>query len=379
MSKNTTDTYWMKKALSLAMKGTGTVSPNPRVGCVIVNRFNEIIGTGFHQAYGGPHAEIIAIRSLKEVADGATMYLTLEPCTIHGKTPACAPVVCDLGLSRAVIGSIDPNPQVAGRGVQMLKDAGVEVTMGVGTKEANWLIRSFKKFITTGLPYVTVKVAQSLDGGIASSSGVSKWISSEESRKEVHALRGEVDAVLVGKQTALVDNPQLTVRELKGRNPLRFVFDRNLTLPHYLHIFTDSEHSKTIVCCAPSMRNTEKAKELAKLGVRVLPVPIDKKGNFKIIEFLGILSDQFFVSHLLVEGGGAVVSAFAQAACIDEFQLFVAPFLFGAPKSMATLPVALSPDEASKYTIVEHKKSGADLHIIAVKTDSGKEFSERMF
>ncbi len=379
MSKHTTDTYWMKKALSLAMKGTGNVSPNPRVGCVIINRFNEIIGSGFHQAYGGPHAEIIAVQSLKESAEGSTMYLTLEPCTVFGKTPPCAPVVVDQNISRVVVGAIDPNPKVSGKGIQTLKDAGIVVETGLLSKEANWIIRGFKKYITTGLPYVTVKVAQSLDGGIASSSGVSKWISSQESRKEVHALRGEVDAVLVGKQTALIDNPQLTVRELKGRNPLRFVFDRDLTLPLFLHIFTDTEHSKTIVCCASSMKNSEKAKELGKLGVRVLSVPTLKNGSFKIIELLGILSEQFFVSHLLVEGGGSVISSFAQAACIDEFQLFIAPFLFGAPKSMAALPIALSPDEASKYTIVEHKKSGADLHIIAVKTDSGKEFSGRLF
>ena len=207
--------------------------------------------------------------------EGATMVVNLEPCSHEGKTPPCAPLLIEKKFARVVVGMKDPNPMVAGRGIKMLKDAGIEVIVGVLEEECKWVNRAFIKHITTGMPYVTAKIAQSLDGKIASSTGDSKWITCEESRKRAHKLRSEVDAIVIGRKTAVQDNPKLTVRHVEGKNPARIVLDSELSLPFNLNIFNDPLRKHTFVCCKPEALTNTKANNLKLAGIKVLPAEMN--------------------------------------------------------------------------------------------------------
>src|SRR5437660_11091013 len=220
MGRDSTHEIFMLECLSLAARGAGHVSPNPLVGCVIVKR-GRVIGRGFHRRFGSPHAEVNAIRSAHEPVRGATLYVNLEPCHIYGKTPPCTDLIIESGIAHVVVGMKDPNPRMKGRGIRNLRRAGIRVTMGILERECRRINEFFARFITTGLPFVTLKIAQSLDGKI----GGSKvgWITGRASGKLVHMLRSRHDAVLVGAGTVVKDNPRLTVRHIRGRNPVRIV------------------------------------------------------------------------------------------------------------------------------------------------------------
>lgn len=233
------DESYIQLAIEIAKKGTGSVSPNPLVGCVII-KDNKIIGAGYHQKFGEEHAEINAINSSAESVEGSTLYVNLEPCSHHGKTPPCVDRIIKEKIKRVVIGTLDVNPLVSGNGVKALKKAGVDVKVGVLENECIELNKFFFKYITSKLPYVTLKAAQTLDGMIADKNKNSEWISSKESIKYVHWLRASYDAVLFGSDTAKIDNPKLTVRMVEGRNPYRVVLDSKLSLKTDLYLFKNN-------------------------------------------------------------------------------------------------------------------------------------------
>ncbi len=321
------DEQAMWRALELALKGSGFVSPNPRVGCVIV-KDGRVIGEGWHRYVGGPHAEVEAIRNATEDVAGATLVVNLEPCAHYGKTPPCTDLIIEKKIGRVVIGMLDPNPVVNGKGVQRLREAGIAVNVGVLEKEAQWINRFFTKYVRTHFPYVILKIAQTLDGYIATNRGSSKWITGPESRKRVHQLRAEVDAVLIGERTARVDNPSLTVREIPGRSPKRIVLDPELSLPLQLNLFLDPYRRQTIVVCKEDRATSHKANDLRLSGVTVLPVPEAEPGQLDLCELLRKLGEMEITS-ILVEGGGQVFSSFVHNELVDEFHFFIAPKFFG--------------------------------------------------
>lgn len=366
MNEMMTEEQAMKYALKLALRGRGKVSPNPLVGAVILEN-GKVAGEGWHEEFGGPHAEVNAIRNAgKDDFSGCTIVLNLEPCAHEGKTPPCTDLIIENKFSRVVAGMQDPNTQVAGKGFEKLRDAGIDVEYGLLEEECKWLNRFFIKHITTGMPYIISKAAQSLDGVVALSNGESKWISSEESRRRVHVLRSHVDAVLVGRQTAETDNPRLTVRHVKGRNPRRIFLDTNLSLPLGLDAFRDSTRYKTIVCCSEAAATSRKAENLKIAGVSVIPMALDSNGRIGLSKALRRLSDDMNISSIMVEGGAGIFSSLAREDLIDELQLFIAPKIFGSGKSAYSQFTIDSIEEALDMKIKGLSVSGGDIHIIAL-------------
>lgn len=305
----------MHRALELARLGFGLVSPNPMVGCVIVHQ-DRIIGEGFHRQCGGPHAEVFAVEAVedKEQLKEATVYVTLEPCSHYGKTPPCADLLVKHQVKKVVISNIDPNPLVSGRGIEILKKAGIEVETGLLESEGADLNKRFFKSILQKRPYVILKWAQTADGFIARSNYDSKWISNEFSRKLVHKWRSEEDAILVGKNTALYDNPMLNVRDWYGRNPIRIVLDKKLELDRNLNLFRQDIPTIVYNC-----QQSEKSKNL-----EFVSLPED--------DFLpALLNDLFLrdVRSVMVEGGARVMESFIEAGLWDEARVFTAPVSFG--------------------------------------------------
>ena len=322
------DETYIQLAIELAKRGSGFVSPNPLVGCVITKN-NKIIGAGYHQKYGENHAEVNAINSAVESLEDTTLYVNLEPCSHYGHTPPCVDKIIESKIKRVVIGTLDVNPLVSGNGVRKLKKAGIEVKVGVLEKECTELNKFFFKYITKKIPYVTLKIAQTLDGKIADESNYSQWISSSESRKLVHSLRSNYDAVLIGSRTASIDNPLLTVRLTEGRNPWRVVLDSNLKLRTDLRLFKQNADGKTIlVTSKESISKKNKIKKLSDLGVRIIFVK--KNGNGKlnlknVLKELAILE----ISSVLVEGGSEIFSSFVRQNLFDDIMVFISPKILG--------------------------------------------------
>jgi len=361
------DIQLMGMVIKLALRGTGYVSPNPRVGAVIV-KDEQVIAEGWHKLYGGAHAEIDAINnSGMESFEGCTLYVNLEPCTHHGKTPPCTPAIIDKKFSRVVIGIKDPNPLVSGKGVLALREAGIEVTEGVLEEECRWLNRAFIKYISTGVPYITAKMALTLDGMIATNRNESKWISSEASRKRAHMLRASHDVCMIGKNTAAADNPKLNVRSIKGRDPLRVVLDSKLSLPLTLDIFTDNNKTNTIVFTGESASQTRKADNLRLAGVDVIPALTTYEGMIDIPDVLGKLSKGYNCSSILVEGGSGLFSNLMRDELIDEMQIFIAPKVIGKGINPFRDFDAGYLKNAKNFDIKGFSKSGDDMHIIAIK------------
>ena len=306
---------YMRRAFDLATLGRGTVSPNPLVGCVIVHE-GKIIGEGYHQCYGQPHAEVNAIQTVtdKSLLREATLYVNLEPCSHYGKTPPCADLLSKHGIKKVVISNIDVNPLVAGKGVQKLKHAGIEVVVGVLEDEGKNLNKRFFTFVTKQRPYIILKWAETADGFVARENYDSKWISNEYSRMLVHKWRSEEDAIMVGTQTALYDNPQLTVRDWTGRNPLRVVIDRHLRLPSTLHVFDKQQHT---LCYTLEKSAIEPNLEFVKL----------KPDGF----MYNLFQDLYFrkIQSVLVEGGSQVLHTLLAANLWDELRIFKSPQLIG--------------------------------------------------
>ncbi len=321
------DLDYLEMAYGLAEKGRGRTSPNPCVGAVIV-KGGRIVGYGYHEEAGKPHAEIIALARAGRKAKGATIYLTLEPCVHWGRTPPCIQTLIRAGLKRAVISAVDPNPLVNRRGIRTLKKAGIEVTAGLLEEKSRKLNATYIKYITKKIPYITIKAAMSLDGRIAAGNGDSRWISSRETREAVHLLRGENDAVLVGIGTLLHDDPRLTVRHplWPGKKVTRIVLDSRLRTPSSARIFSRTERDPVILFAGlDAPRN--KARELEGLGATVIRVPVTSEGLDLgcILRELGRRE----IAAVFVEGGSRVLTSFIEKKLADKIVLTVSPKIIG--------------------------------------------------
>ncbi|HOW89306.1 MAG TPA: bifunctional diaminohydroxyphosphoribosylaminopyrimidine deaminase/5-amino-6-(5-phosphoribosylamino)uracil reductase RibD [Elusimicrobiales bacterium] len=326
------DEIFMERAIRLARRGRYGAHPNPMVGAVLV-RGGRIIGEGWHKEFGGPHAEVNAIRSSARSgrgARGAVMYVTLEPCSTSGKTGPCTGALIAAGVERVVIGAGDPNPANSGRAAAILSAAGIKVRSGVLAREAEDLNPAFNKFMRTGLPYVTLKIAQSLDGRIADFKGRSRWITSPSSRAESHRLRAEADAVLVGINTVRSDDPSLTVRHVRTRRqPSPVVLDSRLQLPLSASLLAGNHPVVAATGKAPARR----AVLLRRGGAEVLILPSDRStGGVDLKSLLKALGRRG-ISHVLVEGGGRVIGSFLRRGLFDRFMIFSAPLLIGGEKA----------------------------------------------
>ena len=318
------DEYWMKRALRLAEKGRGRTSPNPMVGAVLI-REGKAVGEGYHAKAGEAHAEIVALQAARGEARGATLYLNLEPCAHHGKTPPCAPEVIEAGVKRVVIGMEDPNPLVKGKGIEILRRGGLELEVGILERECRRLNEAFCKYILKKEPFVILKVAATLDGKIATRTGDSKWISGEASRRFVHKLRDQVDGVLVGIGTVLKDDPLLTARARGGRDPYRIVLDSRLNIPEEARVIGTSP-SKAIIA-ATALAPKDRIEKFEKRGVQIF-IFDSKEGKVDLRSCLSKLGEIGMMS-LLVEGGSQVNGSFLDEGVIDKFFLFLSPKLIG--------------------------------------------------
>ena len=357
------DEYWMARVLRLAEKGRGTTSPNPMVGAIFV-RDDKIIAKGFHKKAGNPHAEIVAINNAKESLKGSTLYINLEPCTHFGKTPPCAPEIVKTGISRAVISMVDPNPLISGKGIKYLQDHNIPVTVGILEEEAKRLNEAFIKFITQKIPFVTLKVATSLDGKIATYKKESKWITSEASRLLVHRLRWEVDAVVVGVNTVIADDPELNVR-IRGReenNPIRIILDSSLRIPLGSKIVKNAKDKKSWVATRLPP-NDKKVKRLKDLGVKVICLP-SKEDKIDLLALMKELT-KYDIVHLMIEGGGKVNAAALEAGIVDKVLFFIAPIIIGGENAITAVrgKGVSSVEDAFKLKDVKMRRIGRDFLI----------------
>jgi diaminohydroxyphosphoribosylaminopyrimidine deaminase/5-amino-6-(5-phosphoribosylamino)uracil reductase len=317
----------MMECLHLAQKGAGYVSPNPMVGAVLVKN-GRVIGRGYHKQFGGRHAEVNAIRSAKTSVAGSTLYVNLEPCNFHGKTPPCTDLIIASRIKKVVIGTLDQNPRVRGKGVSQLRNHGIEVITGVLEDDCKKLNEKFIKYIRTQIPFITLKIAQSLDGKIADITGTSQWITNEKSRTVVHKLRSQYDAVLVGAGTVIKDNPELTVRHVKGRNPLRVIIDSHFSTNINAKVF--SRKSKTIIFTSKKQfrKHRRKRNSFEKKGIEIIPMDDSKNGAYNLNRVLSILGSKG-VASVLVEGGATIFSLFLEQKLTDKVLFFVAPKIYG--------------------------------------------------
>jgi len=357
---NPNDEKFMKRALKLASKAMGRTSPNPLVGCVIV-KDNEVIGEGYHLKAGTPHAEIHALAAAGVQAGGATAYVTLEPCSHFGRTPPCADALIRANIKRVVVAMKDPNPLVAGRGLDLLREAGIQVDLGVMHQEASQLNEIFIKSISTGLPFVVYKTAMTLDGKIATESGDSRWVSNENSRHYVHQLRDRYDVILVGSETIIQDNPALTCRLPSGRDPIRLVVDGKLRLDEHAQILSASEFSPCIIATtlAASIEKVERLQSLKQVEVwqynTARHVPLEKL--FRDLVRRGWTS-------VLLEGGGGLAGTLLQEEFVDKVEFFIAPKLVGGngPSPLSGLHIE-SMAEAITLDDLSVDMNTGDLHI----------------
>lgn len=327
------DIRYMRIALSLAARGVGSVNPNPLVGAVIVHN-GSIIGKGRHEQFGGPHAEINAILSADGLIKGATMYVTLEPCSHYGKTPPCADALIKGQIARVFIAMTDPNPLVAGKGIEKLRKNGIEVIIGLLEDEAKELNRVFIKYIETRKPYVVLKAAMSLDGKIATSSGHSKWISCEKSRQYVHTLRNELKGIMVGINTIIKDDPELTTRlnSRKRRNPVRIVVDSSGQIPLSAKVLQKPDENPCIIATTARIPEQKRAL-LEESGHKVLIIP---EVNQQV--YLNALMDELGkleIDGILLEGGGTLNESALKSGIVDEVQFIIAPLLLGGSKAIS--------------------------------------------
>lgn len=323
------DEVYMRMALDLARKGKGWTTPNPLVGAVIV-KGGRVIGQGYHQKYGQPHAEVNAIASAKEDVTGATLYVTLEPCSHFGKTPPCSDLLIDKNIKRVVVGTLDPNPLVAGKGIERLRSNGIEVVTGVLEEESQKLNEIFIKYIVTKEPFVVMKNAMSLDGKIATVTGESQWISGESSRKQVHSLRHELAGIMVGIETIIKDDPQLTSRTLNSRNPIRIVVDSQLRIPIASKVLTQQDKAKTIVATT-RRANKEKLDTLKQMDIEVL-VTKEKGGRVDLKELMKLLGAKG-IDSILLEGGANLNFSALEEGIVDKIQSYIAPKIIGGKEA----------------------------------------------
>jgi len=327
MKQNSVEERYMKRALGLARRGLGKTSPNPLVGAVIV-REQRVIGEGYLQCYGGDHAEVNALRNAQEEAKGATICITMEPCcSYERKVPSCLGALVRSGIKRVVVGTLDPHPAVHGKGVQMLAHSGIETRTGVLEEDCRRLNQMYFKYILRGIPFVTLKFAQTLDGRIATVTGSSQWISSSASLKLAHKLRSVHDAILVGIGTLLKDNPKLTVRLIKGRSPIRVVADSRLRIPLNSKVLQEQHVAHTIVATTPGA-NEKKKVSLSNMGIEVMEVAADDQRRVDLEDLLFKMGTRG-ISSVLVEGGSQIITSMLSRGLADKIVVAVAPRILG--------------------------------------------------
>ena len=336
MTYTPSDTAAMHRALELACRGFGHVEPNPQVGAVVVAADGTTVGEGWHAIFGGPHAEVAALAAAGPAARGATLYVTLEPCCHHGKTPPCTAAIIAAGIARVVVATHDPFPAVAGRGIAALLAAGIDVETGVLEADARRLIAPFRKLVETGTPWVIAKWAMSLDGRLAAPPGADRWISAPESRAIVHALRGRIDAIAVGIGTVLADDPLLTARPPGPRQPLRIVLDSAARLPLDAALVRTAREVPVLVVAGPAA-DADRVAALRAAGCEVWQAAADSRVA-RLRELLVELGRRR-LTNVMVEGGAAVLQTVFEAGAVDEIQAFVAPRVIGGdPAALPTLP-----------------------------------------
>lgn len=350
---------YMRRALELARKGMGYTSPNPMVGCVVVKE-GKIITEGYHEKYGAFHAERNALTRCQEDLTGAELYVTLEPCCHHGKTPPCTDIILERGIGKVYVGSMDPNPKVAGKGARILRDHGIEVETGLLEKECLALNEIFFHYITTGMPFVAMKYAMTLDGKIAAHTGDSKWVTGEEARQHVHMLRKQYCAILVGIGTVLADDPMLNCRIEDNVDPVRIVSDSKLRLPLTSQLVKTAKEIPTIVVYATADREKEEA--LRQEGVELIHAERDGQVDFEaLMKELG----QREIDSVLIEGGGAIHGTVLTSGLAKKVYCYVAPKLIGGRDARS--PVEgdgfSQMKEALPVTELEIRQLGEDLCI----------------
>ena len=329
------DEHFMARALDLAARGLGTTSPNPPVGAVVVRR-GRVVGEGYHRRAGSPHAEVLALRRAGPRAQGGTLYITLEPCChLDKRTPPCVPSIIASGIKRVVVAARDPNPKVRGRGLAALRRATLLVDIGVGNAEVEKLIESYRTLITSGRPFVTLKVASTLDGKIATARGESRWITGPAARRLVHFLRARSDAILTGSGTVLADDPSLTARtgSVHGHRPLRIVLDPSLRVPLRAKVLRDRKAPTLIVTTAAGAAANRAV--LQKIGAEVLVLP-SRRGR---ISWRALLSDlgRRGIASLMIEGGAEVNASALREGAVDRVLFFLAPRMLGGRDAVGTI------------------------------------------
>ncbi|PNK23174.1 riboflavin biosynthesis protein RibD [Bacillus thuringiensis] len=353
--------YYMDLALQLAKYTDGQTTPNPKVGAVVVNN-GRVVGVGAHICSGTPHAEVHALNMAGNQAKGATLYVTLEPCNHFGKTPPCTDKIINSKVSRVVIGCVDPNPNVNFRGINYLKENGIDVIIGIKEEECIQLNKIFFHYITSNKPYVTVKVAMSLDGKVATCTGDSKWITDERSRKDTHAYRAKNDAILVGVNTIIQDNPHLTTRlPLTNKSPIRIILDTNLRIPINANIL----HEKTAETWIVTGNKVDKLRKemLLKNNVQIIELNSDKIQLPEVLKLLGNKG----ISSLLVEGGSKISGEFIKSRLVNEIIIYMAPKIIGGTGSFSAFNFegVLNIMDAPQYSIVSVEKLNNDVKIVA--------------
>jgi diaminohydroxyphosphoribosylaminopyrimidine deaminase/5-amino-6-(5-phosphoribosylamino)uracil reductase len=349
---------YMDLAIDLAKKGRGLVNPNPLVGAVIV-KDDVIIGSGYHEKYGGLHAERQALAACTQSAAGATLYVTLEPCCHHGKTPPCTEAIIDSKISRVVIGSSDPNPLVSGKGIEILRQQGITVITGVLEEACQELNTVFFHYIKTKTPYVLMKYAMTLDGKIATRTGKSKWITGAEARAAVHQTRNEVSGIMVGVNTVLQDDPLLTCRIEGGKNPSRIICDTHLRTPLTAQVVATARKIPTYL--ATCSRDQNKAKRFEIMGCKILAVP--PAGDHLDLQELMVQLGQEGIDSILLEGGGTLNFSALKSGIVNQLQVYLAPKIFGgaAAKTPVEGPGLEDPAEAFQFTDRKIKIFGEDI------------------
>ena len=357
-----TDQNYMLQAIQLAKQGEGWTNPNPMVGAVIVKN-GRIIGKGYHKKCGELHAERNAIASLTESAEGATIYVTLEPCCHYGKTPPCTEAIIEQKIKRVVIGSRDPNPKVSGKGIKMLQEAGIEVIEDFMREECDRLNPVFFHYITTKTPYVVMKYAMTLDGKIATKTGASKWITGEAARAEVQHMRHRYMGIMAGSGTVLADDPMLNVRVEGWKSPIRILCDSGLRIPLDGQIVKSAGKYRTIVAYADSENTEAKRKRLHEMGVETICCP-DENNQVDLKKLMKYLGEEG-IDSILLEGGGTLNDSALRAGIVQEVQAFIAPKLFGGMNSKTPVEGigVRFPSEAVKLKCTDICQIGEDIRI----------------
>ena len=355
------DRAYMERALALALEAEGNTSPNPMVGCVIVDDEGEIVGEGYHHKAGQPHAEVNALAQAKQLAIGSTAYVTLEPCAHYGKTGPCCVALAKAGIKKVVCACLDPNPKVAGKGIEYLRLQNIEVEVGLCEKEAKRLNEKFLTWITKGRPFISMKYAMTLDGKLATQTGDSKWITGEEARTFAHRLRKQHDAILVGIGTVLADDPELTTRLVRGKNPIRIVLDRDLKISPMAQVLNPA--AQTIIFAGLEADKTKEETLTAFPNVEIVRVP--SLGKQLMLEYIIQELSNRQITSVLVEGGSEIHGAFKDEGLVDRVYAFIAPKICGGRHALSPVAGFGIDEMAEAWNLyeIEIEKFGQDILI----------------